>query len=122
MEHQLQKGVSASEAKLHFGEILSHCIYGKKEVVIKKHDKVVAVLVAVEQWKALTGGQNRDQEDPPLLLRIRALRAEIKAYQKKNNIKETMTSAQLVRELRDERDAKWDRQILGIKKKKKGTR
>ena len=93
-------GIASTEAKIHFGEILNKCVYGGGPVVIKRHDKPVAVLVSFDDWKQKTDEQS--QEEPALIKEIRAIRESIAQYQRKNKIKPGKSAVELVRELRDE--------------------
>ena len=75
--------ITASEAKLHFGEILHRCVYERTPVTISKHNRPMA---------------------HPLIQKIEAMQ---RAYQKKKRKKPhggTTSVVSLLRELRDERE------------------
>lgn len=102
-----QVEVNASEAKLHFGEFLNQCLYADKEVIIRKHDKPVAVLVSLEKWGKRGKPAKEKSKEHPLWLELQRIRASIRKHQKKMGVKDTQSSVELIRELRDEREAKY---------------
>lgn len=101
--------VSASEAKLHFGDYLSQCIYGRNLVYITKHDKEVAVLVSIQDWE----GEEPSHAGPmphPFLKKMRKARADYLA--KGGKAGNGSSAAALVRQLRDERaEELWQRSL-----------
>jgi prevent-host-death family protein len=96
-----QKGVSATEAKLHFGEILSQCVYGKTPVYIQKHGKPVAVLVNIETWQKEKDTEERSQS--PLQRELKAYWKSVEEYKRKNpQTRKSPTAVEMIRALRDE--------------------
>ncbi len=89
--------VKASEAKLHFGEMLNECLYGGKEVIIEKHAKPVAVMVSIKKWQEKQSGETI----PPLWLEIEKIKESIKKKQIKHKIKTKKTAVDYVRQIRD---------------------
>ncbi|OGQ33026.1 MAG: hypothetical protein A3I75_05170 [Deltaproteobacteria bacterium RIFCSPLOWO2_02_FULL_50_16] len=92
--------ITASEAKLHFGEILHRCVYERTPVTISKHNRPMAVLVSYEQWET----DEEARKPHPLIQKIEAMQ---RAYQKKKRKKPhggTTSVVSLLRELRDERE------------------
>lgn len=107
--NEKQKAIAASEAKLHFGEILNQCAYGKEPVVIKRHDKPIAVLVNFEEWKKTKDSslaKTKKQKRSPLFYELKQLHRDMAAYRKKHGIKITKTTEELVKEGREERTKK----------------
>ena len=103
------KAIPASEAKLKFGEMLNKCAYGKEPIVIKRHDKPIAVLINFEEWKKSTEKQNtekQESEKSPLYYELIQLHRDMAAYRKKHGIKITKTTEQLLKESREERTKK----------------
>ncbi len=98
-DHQIT--VKATEAKLHFGEMLNECLYGDKEVIIEKHDKPVAVMVSLKKWHNKQAGPQN--QEPSLWNEIQTLRESVKKYQAKRKIKSKKTAVDYIRQLRDER-------------------
>lgn len=95
--------VSASEAKLRFGEILSQCLYGGKPIYINRHHKTVAVLVNLDLWQKETVSQtDSPQKDSPLYQDLIRLRSKMAASGRKKS-KHLPTSSDILRQLREER-------------------
>lgn len=103
MKSQPTKAVTASEAKVHFGEILNTCVYGNTPITITKHDKPVAVLVKIEDWKAKnTPDKNSGKEIHPIVKRVQELRKSIREYQRKNPPKQKNSDVEICRMARKE--------------------
>ena len=105
-----EKNVTASEAKLHFGELLNRCVYGSEPIVITKHDKPVAVLVKMAEWKTKSTTKKEEDEDVhPLHKRILESKVEYKKWAAKHNIKPGPNAVELTRMGRAELDARADK-------------
>ena len=105
----------ASEVKLHFGEILNQCIYQKKAVFIKKHEKPVAVIVSLEEWEEKVGKQSSLQTNP-LIKEFEEFWEQTKPSYKKKLA--AVNSVNLIRKLRDERSKK----LMILTTKKRATK
>jgi prevent-host-death family protein len=52
MEHSMEK-VSAREVRDHMASILNHVAYGGKRYTLTRHGQGVAVIISLEEWKAV---------------------------------------------------------------------
>lgn len=107
---------TASQAKQQFGELLNRCVYGGERVVITKHDKPVAVLIRMEDYRGTEAkprgarkeippaSERPDHELPPILREARELRRQIATYQASQGTKDTRTAVEWIRMIRDEND------------------
>lgn len=99
--------ISATEAKQCFGELLGTCLYGGGKVVITKHNKPVAVLVSMDEWKAReksptqAGSLRQELAEPDFVRRARELRRRILASMSEDARRKPISAAQLVRNIRD---------------------
>lgn len=107
-----QKTITASKAKLHFGEILNQCVYGKQEIIVTKHNKSLAVIIPFEQWQEKKKKEESDDDIPELHKKVLLMREDIKKRIAKGEIKPPKyTSVELCRMVREENDKRLERQI-----------
>lgn len=95
--------VTATEAKLKFGEILGKCIYGHNRIVIQKHGKNVAVLKPAEDDEFVPS-KSPPKKWHPVVERIRKTREKIRRRQKRLGIGPGPSAVELIRQIRDEEE------------------
>jgi prevent-host-death family protein len=61
-----RKTVSATHARIHFGEIMRHVVEQSEPVVVERSGKPLVVVLSVESYQQLTGRQRRDETDSAL--------------------------------------------------------
>src|SRR4051794_7774983 len=106
-EPVMTKTISATEARVHFGEVLDQVESQGARVVIERAGKPVAMLISIEESRAL-GKPKADVE--ALIERARVNREAIAEWRAKHRPGEPFPdSAETLHELREERDA----QLLG---------
>lgn len=94
--------VNATEAKLHFGEILNRAVYGDKVTIVTRHGKPVAVVANIKQWNEKSPKKIKEDKDvPQWLKKMRLLQKKIAARRKKLGIVDTSDSVKIIREIRD---------------------
>lgn len=112
MKPQSTKTVPASEAKVHFGEILNTCVYGNTPITITKHDKPVAVLVKIEDWQAKNKSNDNDDDNvPELHKRVMAMKKEGQEFLKKYPPKKRCDAVEIARMGRRELERRADKWI-----------
>ena len=91
MEHAMEE-VSAREVRDHMASILNHVAYGGKRYTLTRHGQGVAVIISLDEWKAVESLLQKleDEED------IRDADAAIKRIRKGEK---TISHEELKREL-----------------------
>lgn len=100
----MRRTVSATEARVHFGELLRQVADEQATVTIARGGKPRAVLVSVDEYQRLRG-ENQREEWEELLDRTRALiRADLAG-------RRLPPAEETIRVMREERDA----ELLGLR-------
>ena len=94
----MERKVSATEARIHFGELMQSVIQEQGPVIVEKSGKPQIVLLSVEHYKRLQ--QNKAQN---WLSQLEQTHALIAAERKGEAAPDT---ADIVRRMREERDAR----------------
>ena len=97
----LEREFSATEAKIHFGEILSAVIYGEQVAVITKHGKPVATLTRFET-KQKPAKAIKKRKRAKWFNDIMAFKQQLGERQKRLGIKDTTDDVELIRQIRSE--------------------
>lgn len=95
-----QRMVTASEAKLHFGDVLDHCVYGKKNIIIQKHGKPVAVMVEYHSFNSQKPEGNVVAETS-LVAKMGKISKRVAGYK---TSKKPVSAVDIVKTIRNERD------------------
>jgi prevent-host-death family protein len=99
----MTKTISATEARVHLGEMLDEVESRGSRVVIERAGKPVAMLISIEESRSLP--RSRDDIET-LIQRARENRAAIAAWRAEHRPGESLAdSADILHELREERDA-----------------
>ncbi len=89
--------LSATEARIHFGELMRLAAQTHEPVTVERAGKPYVVVLSVEAYRRLQEAQGRrDWQD--VLGRIRDLRARIR--------QPTQPPEEIIRQMREERDAR----------------
>ena len=96
----MERTVSATEARIHFGELIQGVVEKQEAVIVEKSGKPQVVVVSVEEYERL---KNRQTEDnwQSALERLTRLRERIAARRQGQPIP---SSVDIIREMREERD------------------
>ena len=95
----MERKVSATEARIHFGELMQSVIQEQGPVIVEKSGKPQIVLLSVEHYKRLQ--QNKAQD---WLSQLEQTHALITAERKGETVPD---AADIVRTMREERDAQF---------------
>lgn len=99
LENTLQT-VTASEAKLHFGDVLDHCVYGKKNIIIHKHGKPVAVMVEYHSFNSQKS-EGKTIDETSLVTKMGKIANRVAGYK---TSKKQVSAVDIVKTIRNERD------------------
>jgi len=91
-----RKVVSATHARIHFGEIMRHVVEREEPVIVERSGKPLVVVLSVEGYEKLTGRQRRN-EASSALDRLAILR------RRRSSTTDTKTINEAVSTLREER-------------------
>jgi|GEM_PF-3335371 len=96
----LKKSIPATEMKNRFGDYLGEVLRKHEPIIIEKHGKAVAVLVALTEWdkKTSISSDSEDYEDPWIvsLKKIHQRMKKHKPHTKK------FSAVELIRQIREE--------------------
>lgn len=91
-----QKTVSATHARIHFGEIMRHVVELEEPVVVERSGKPLVVVLSVKSYELLVGRQRRT-ETAGALERLASLQG------RRNTTTDAATINQTIHNLREER-------------------
>jgi prevent-host-death family protein len=94
---------NATEAKLHFGEILNRAVYAEQPTIVTRHGKPVAIIASIKEWENRSEKPGKKNSGPSWLRKMTLVQNQIEERRKRLGIKATSDSVQLIRELRDSR-------------------
>jgi prevent-host-death family protein len=75
-EESMTRTVSATEARIHFGELMNEVMEHKQPILVEKNGKRQVVLLAIEEYQRL---QKRDEPTSDILAQIEHSRALVAA-------------------------------------------
>lgn len=93
----MEKAISATEARIHFGELMRHVVECDEPVIVERGGKPEVVVVSIAEYNRL-----RTQKHGGWLERADRLRERIHA---KLGDRELLPSEEVIRQMREERDA-----------------
>lgn len=101
----MKQVLSATEARIHFGELLRQVVENQQPVIVERDGQPQVVVLSLTQYEALVAGQ-RVREDWKEL--VRQARDQIRS---EPGERELAPSEEIIRQMREERDA----QLLGLR-------
>lgn len=93
--------LNATEAKLHFGEVLNRAVYAEQPTIVTRHGKPVAIIASIKEWENRSEKNNEKKNEPFWMKKTRMLHKMIDERRKRLGIEDTSDSVQIIRELRD---------------------
>jgi prevent-host-death family protein len=110
----MERVVSATEARVHFGELIRRVAEDEEPVVVERGGKPQVVLLSLPQYERLLAGQKPEPDWWSALRRTHDLiRAEL-------GDRELPPAEDTIREMREERDAQLDAAIGHLRRRKSG--
>ena len=95
----MRRTVTATEAHVHFGELLRRVVEERTHVVVERAGKPLVVVLSIEEYERLQAGQPEAEDWRTLLAKTRELtRAEV-------GDSPPLPVDDLIHEMREERDA-----------------
>ena len=92
------ESVTATQARVHFGELLQRVIRSKQAIVVERAGKPLAVILSMEEYERLAV----PEEEPPWKALVQQARAQIGA---ELGDQELPPAEEIIRLMREERDA-----------------
>ncbi len=96
----MQRAMSATEARVHFGELMRHVVEHQEPVVVEHGGKPHVVVISVEQYERLLAAQKEGEDWREL---VRQAREQIQADLGERDL---TPPEEVLREMREERDAR----------------
>src|SRR5262245_4332821 len=110
---RMNRVVSATEARVHFGELLRRVVEDEEPVIVERGGKPQAVVLSLASYERLLAGDTLEQEDWwTALERVRNL------IQAELGDRELPPVEDVIREMREERDAQLDAAIGDLRGRK----
>lgn len=106
----LSRVVSATEARIHFGELMRQVVTRREAIVVERDGKPQVVILAVDEYERLRQAAGHRQWEAALA-RAGEVGARIAA---RRGGAALLEAAEVIREAREERDAELDR-ALGLR-------
>lgn len=95
----LEREISATEAKMRFGEILDLVVHGQQTAIITKHGKPVAKMVVYKNTPS-----HNEEDLPEWYTEIREYKKRVGKWQKKHGVKQKISDVDLIKQIRKEED------------------
>ncbi|MSP14027.1 MAG: type II toxin-antitoxin system Phd/YefM family antitoxin [Chloroflexi bacterium] len=95
----MEKTISATEARVHFGEMLRRVTEGQETIVVEKDGKPQVVVISLDEYRRLQGGS---QSIPDWLRMVDETRAMIALELQGKDLPDT---GEMIRQMREARDA-----------------
>jgi prevent-host-death family protein len=96
--------VSATEARIHFGELMRRAVEDQEAVIVERGGTAHVVVISIDEYKRLLGGQQgKDWKD--LVVQART------QIQSELGERELPPAEEIVRQMREKRDA----QLLAVR-------
>lgn len=105
----MTKTVTATEARVHFGELMRRVVEGNEQVVVERGGKPQVVVLSLGEFERLRAGQP-DLEQEDWKVRLERLHERIRT---ESDGRDWPDITELVRESREERDAQIFAAVLG---------
>jgi prevent-host-death family protein len=96
----MQRTISATEARVHFGELMRHVVEHQEPVVVEHSGKPHVVVISVEKYERLLAAQKEGEDWREL---VRQAREQIQADLGERDL---TPPEEVLREMREERDAR----------------
>jgi prevent-host-death family protein len=93
----MEKVVSATEARIHFGELMQEVVESNQPIIVERGGKSHVVVISVGEYERLVRGQ-QDEDWQEL---VRQARAQIRVDLKGRDLP---ASDEILRQVREERD------------------
>jgi len=91
--------VSATEARIRFGELMRQAVEGQEPIIVERGGKSHVVVLSVAEYERLLKGQRQQEDWKELVDQARAqIRAEL-------GDRELPPSREILQQIREERDA-----------------
>ena len=101
----MKRTVSATEARIHFGELMRRVVESQEPIVVERGGKPHVVVLSVDQYEDLLAGQRPQEDWRELVHQAREqIRAELGGS-------ELTPPEEVLRQMREERDA----QLLAVR-------
>ena len=100
--------VSATEARIHFGELMRRVVEGQEAIIVERGGKPQVVVLSVAEYERLRAGQ---PEQLDWKTRLRQAREQIRADR---GDRELPPPEEVIRQMREERDAAIDAAVFGL--------
>ncbi len=94
----MQRTMSATEARIHFGELMRHAVEQQEPVVVEHSGKPHVVVLSVDKYQQLLAAQEEREDWREL---VRQTREQVRADLGE---RELTPSEDVLREMREERD------------------
>jgi prevent-host-death family protein len=95
----MERVVSATEARIRFGELMRRAVEGREPVIVERGGKPHVVVLSVAEYERLRIGQQEQESWKELVHRARGqIRAEL-------GERELPPAEEIIRQVREERDA-----------------
>ena len=98
----MQRTMSATDARIHFGEFMQHVVEQQETVFVKRSGKPHVVVISVDRYERLLAVQKERENWQDL---VRQARAQVQA---ELGGRDLMPPEDLLREMRGERDEQLD--------------
>lgn len=92
-----EREIAATEAKIHFGEILDTVVYGNQVAIITKHGKPVAKITRFHDQE-----DAKEKEAPEWYRSAIAFKKRLGKRQQRDNIRDNISDVELIRQIRRE--------------------
>jgi prevent-host-death family protein len=96
---EMERIISATEARIHFGELLREVVENQQPIIVERGGKPQVVVLSIREYEYLLAGQARREDWQYLLAQAHErIRAELGGRQ-------LPPPEEIIREMREERDA-----------------
>lgn len=107
----MERVISATEAHLQFGELMRQVVETQTPVVVVRDGQPLVVVLSVEEYERLQSGQPGRRPWEELLEQAHSqIRADLEG-------RHLPPSEEIIREMREERDAQIDEQLTGLRRR-----
>lgn len=97
----MERTISATEARVHFGELLRRVVEEGQPVIVERGGKPQAVVLSLAEYERLRAHDTKERRHD-LLARIERLAEEISA--RRDGLPLTPPPEEVIRQMREERD------------------
>ena len=105
----MESVVSATEARIHFGELMRRVVEGQEAIIVERGGKPQVVVLSVAEYERLGDGQQRQPDWRTLLREAQEqIQAELAGRELRPSTEE------VIRQMREERDAAIDAGVFGL--------